>query len=412
MLGFFRRLFGQEDRSSLTAPASATAPPAAAPLAWPQPVTPPAKAVAPPGKVLIPSETGGFYEKDLSSPFWAAVAKMQPGSFVKYESVGGQWHVLEVLGEPKYGRKEFQDGVGLSVIVRRTSTGQRFTMPANNLSPCAAAFVARDGTNILPGESYRDIKPQDRINSSRVQSAQAAAGIPLSISPLTLFPYDPNKPPSNLAHLSILADALNLACALQIGDAFESPHGPHHPAVIHRLVGKHENGWPWLEAVVISLPPSTTLCWLWPSHIQGIEASDVKPSTTELQEWLLWTAGILPRLYGPRMPLRGRQSTRQLNPPVNAVIRLERRPDRTDILQVAIDAVHLVGKRPFAFEGRAVRKGTPELRGWSGRRVFHLDGYVPTDMPIASLSLPGEDLPIPDPAAWLAKASGAGAARP
>lgn len=94
-----------------------------------------------------------MYEKDLSSPFWAAVAKMQPDAFVKYESVDREWHVFVVEEGPRYGRV----GVGdVSVVVRRVSTRKQFTMPVNRLTPCDRSFAARDGTPIRKGESFRD----------------------------------------------------------------------------------------------------------------------------------------------------------------------------------------------------------------------------------------------------------------
>jgi hypothetical protein len=107
---------------------------------------------APPRTVRIPGPTQ-IYEKDLSSPFWAAVAKMQPGSYVAYESVGREWHVFRVEQGPEYGRPEVLGDV--SVVVRRVTTGARFTMPASRLTPCESGFVSRDGTRIRKGEGYR-----------------------------------------------------------------------------------------------------------------------------------------------------------------------------------------------------------------------------------------------------------------
>lgn len=106
-----------------------------------------------PRKIVIPSEgSDRVYEYDLSSPFWADVAKMQPGSFVKYESLDKDWHVFTVVDGPKYGRRDFDGGIGLSVVVRRVSTGRVFTMPPKRLRSCEPAFARRDGTNVKPGE--------------------------------------------------------------------------------------------------------------------------------------------------------------------------------------------------------------------------------------------------------------------
>jgi len=129
----------------------------------PTPVTPqlsvrpqvpmPPQTAAKPGKILIPSEgSDTVYEKDLSSPFWADVARMRPGAFVRYESADKAWHVFTVVDGPKYGRRDFEGGIGLSVVVRRVSTGRVFTMPPNRLRSCEPAFARRDGTKVKPGE--------------------------------------------------------------------------------------------------------------------------------------------------------------------------------------------------------------------------------------------------------------------
>lgn len=121
----------------------------------PAPLQAPPSTAAKPGKILIPSEGSDIvYEKDLSSPFWADVAKMQPGAFVKYQSIYDEWHVFTVVDGPKYGRREIEDG-DLSVVVRRVSTGQVFTLPKYSVRSCPPSFASRDGTKVKRGEGWR-----------------------------------------------------------------------------------------------------------------------------------------------------------------------------------------------------------------------------------------------------------------
>jgi hypothetical protein len=78
---------------------------------------------------------------------------MQPGSFVKYQSAAREWHVFVVVEGALYGRNK---EAGLSVVVRRVSTGQVFTMPPDRLRSCPPSFAAQDGKRIPRGESWRD----------------------------------------------------------------------------------------------------------------------------------------------------------------------------------------------------------------------------------------------------------------
>lgn len=51
-----------------------------------------------------------------------------------------------------YGRNK---EIGLSVVVRRVTTGEVFTMRPDRLRSCPPSFVAKDGTRIAKGESWR-----------------------------------------------------------------------------------------------------------------------------------------------------------------------------------------------------------------------------------------------------------------
>jgi hypothetical protein len=106
------------------------------------------------GTMTLYSAAGSVYEKSLSSPWWAAAAKLERGTFARYGSVGREWHIFIVVEGPLYGRRDHQNvGGGLSVVAQRVSTREVFTMPADALEACAASFASRDGTPIRRGES-------------------------------------------------------------------------------------------------------------------------------------------------------------------------------------------------------------------------------------------------------------------
>lgn len=83
------------------------------------------------GSVLIPGRSG-VHERSLANPFWASVARMQPGTLVRHEAAG----LLEVVEGPRYGRPEVND---VSVVVRCPGTARRMTVAAWTLEPCGDA---------------------------------------------------------------------------------------------------------------------------------------------------------------------------------------------------------------------------------------------------------------------------------
>jgi hypothetical protein len=84
--------------------------------------------------LLIPG-SDGFHAKRLSDPFWAEVARMQPGALVRAPAPTGGTEICEVQDGPRYGRPEVND---VSVIVRPIGTRQTRTLAAWCLSPCEA----------------------------------------------------------------------------------------------------------------------------------------------------------------------------------------------------------------------------------------------------------------------------------
>jgi hypothetical protein len=80
---------------------------------------------------------------------------MTVGSFVAYRSVADEWHIFQITDPPRYGREEYEGGIGLSVGAVRVSTRSHFWLPPNILQPCQPTAVQRDGTKIRDGESFR-----------------------------------------------------------------------------------------------------------------------------------------------------------------------------------------------------------------------------------------------------------------
>lgn len=117
------------------------------------------------GIVTVYSAAGSVYEKSLAQPFWATAAKMERGAYARYGAVAGDWHVFRIVEGPLYGRREYQDGVGISVIAQRVTTKAIFTMPLDALELCDSSFVTRDGTPIRRGES--DHRTADRPRRRR-----------------------------------------------------------------------------------------------------------------------------------------------------------------------------------------------------------------------------------------------------
>ena len=86
------------------------------------------------GSVLIPGRSG-VHERSLANPFWAAVARMQPGTLVPDEGAG---EILEVVEGPRYGRPEVND---VSVVARRRGSAQRRTVAAWAVEPCGTTLA-------------------------------------------------------------------------------------------------------------------------------------------------------------------------------------------------------------------------------------------------------------------------------